>query len=76
MDNFDASGLMPDSAPWPMIPDQGMEASTIFFYGWNAPRYGGDVSNTTAYPSQEPAPVEWPRIPPMSAPTTDTGQGG
>ncbi len=73
LDQFDASGLMPGAAEWAFTPDQGQ---TLDGTGWCAPAFGGDVTCTTAYPSQEPGQaVQWPRDGIFTGPTTDTGQG-
>ena len=72
-DQFDASGLMPGSAPWDLTPDQGMEAP-----GFVPPLHGGDVRDDASsfYPSQEPRQViPWPRDGAFTGPITDTGQG-
>lgn len=73
-DAFDVSGLVPNAAPWQLPPDAGISINDT---GWRAPTFGGDVSNTTAYPSQEPRQAaEWPRDGGFGmVPTTDTGQG-
>src|SRR5215467_16160199 len=62
-DVIDGAGLVAGATPWQLTPDCGIEAPHAFnVSGWTPPTFGGDISNTTMYPSQEPpSPASWPR---------------
>ena len=57
-DTIDNVGLAPGSAPWQLPGNQGITLNGVY----RSPNFGGDITKTTAYPSQEP--TQWPTYDP------------